>query len=113
MIRSSKEREKMSDEALAETLKPHEENVMKHIGNEIIYDFFPFVLASAFNNDCIWDDSTLEFEYIDAIDYLRSFNFPGYKKLDVDRIKFENNPADFQEVVDKIDAELFGLFPND
>ena len=87
MIRSSKEREKMSDEALAETLKPHEENVMKHIGNEIIYDFFPFVLASAFNNDCIWDDSTLEFEYIDAIDYLRSFNFPGYKKLDVDRIK--------------------------
>ena len=87
MIRSSKEREKMSDEALAETLKPHEENVMKHIGNEIIYDFFPFVLASAFNNDCIWDDSTLEFEYIDAIDYLRSFNFPGYKKLDIDRIK--------------------------
>ena len=87
MIRSSKEREKMSDEALAKTLKPHEDNVMKHIGNEIIYDFFPFVLASAFNNDCIWDDSTLEYEYIDAIDYLQSISFPGYKKLDIDRIK--------------------------
>ena len=33
--------------------------------------------------------------------------------LDVDRIKFENRPEDFQEVVDKIDAELFGLFPNE
>jgi len=87
MIRSSKEREKISDEDLAKILKPHEQNVFKHIGNEIIYDFFPFVLASAFNNDCIWDDSTLEYEYIDATDYLRSINFPGYKKLDIDRIK--------------------------
>ena len=30
--------------------------------------------------------------------------------IDVDRIKFENRPEDFQEVTDKIDAELFGLF---
>lgn len=87
MIRSSKEREKMTDEALAKILKPHEQNIIKHIGHEIIYDFFPFVLASAFNNNCIWDDSTLEYEYIDAIDYLQCFNFPGYKSLDIDRIK--------------------------
>lgn len=87
MIRSSKEREKYSEEDFAKILKPHEHNVIKHIGNEIIYDFFPFVLASAFNNDCIWDDSTLEYEYIDAIDYLQSISFPGYKKLDIDRIK--------------------------
>ena len=33
--------------------------------------------------------------------------------LDVDRIKFENRPEDFQEVTDKIDAELFGLFQNE
>lgn len=87
MIRSSKEREKLSDNAMAKILEPHEQNVMKHIGNEIVYDFFPFVLASAFNYDCIWDDSTLEYEYIDAIDYLQSVSFPGYKKLDIDRIK--------------------------
>lgn len=87
MIQSSKERKKLSDDALAKILRPHEQNVMKHIGNEIVYDFFPFVLASAFNNDCIWDDSTLEYEYIDAIDYLHSLSFPGYKKLDIDRIK--------------------------
>lgn len=87
MIQSSKEREKLSDDAIAKILEPHEQNVMKHIGNEIVYDFFPFVLASAFNNNCIWDDSTLEYEYIDAIDYLQSISFPGYKKLDIDRIK--------------------------
>jgi deoxyadenosine/deoxycytidine kinase len=33
--------------------------------------------------------------------------------LDVDRIKFENRPEDFQEVTDRIDAELFGLFRNE
>ena len=87
MIQSSKEREKFSDDEMAKILKPHEQNVMRHIGNEIVYDFFPFVLASAYNNNCIWDDSTLEYEYIDAIDYLRSISFPGYKKLDIERIK--------------------------
>jgi len=30
--------------------------------------------------------------------------------LDVDRLKFENNPDFFREVTDKIDAKLFGLF---
>ena len=30
--------------------------------------------------------------------------------IDVDRLKFENRPEDFQEITDKIDAELFGLF---
>ena len=33
--------------------------------------------------------------------------------LDVDRLKFENRPEDFQEITDKIDAELFGLFKNE
>ena len=33
--------------------------------------------------------------------------------LDVDRIKFENRPEDFQQVTDKIDAEFFGLFKNE
>ena len=28
-----------------------------------------------------------------------------------DRIKFGNNPEDFRQVTDMIDAELFGLFP--
>jgi hypothetical protein len=29
----------------------------------------------------------------------------------VDKVKFENKPEDFQYITDKIDAELFGLFP--
>ena len=31
--------------------------------------------------------------------------------IDVDNIKFENKPEDFQTITDKIDAELYGLFP--
>ena len=33
--------------------------------------------------------------------------------LDVDNIKFENRPEDFQQVTDKIDAEFFGLYRNE
>ena len=63
-----------------------------------------------------------EYEKSIRIDYITGLNesyenwIKDYKHklhvLDVDRIKFENRPEDFQEVVDKIDAELFGLFPD-
>ena len=64
-----------------------------------------------------------EYEKSIRIDYITGLNeryenwIKDYKHnlliLDVDRIKFENRPEDFQEVIDKIDAELFGLFPNE
>ena len=61
-----------------------------------------------------------EYERSIRIDYLTGLN-DRYERwienydgrlliIDVDRIKFENRPEDFQEVTDKIDAELFGLF---
>ena len=63
-----------------------------------------------------------EYEKSIRIDYITGLNeryenwIKDYKHnllvLDVDRIKFENRPEDFQEVIDRIDAELFGLFPN-
>jgi deoxyadenosine/deoxycytidine kinase len=30
--------------------------------------------------------------------------------IESDGMDFENNPADFRKVIDKVDAELFGLF---
>ena len=55
------------------------------------------------------------------IDYLQGLN-DKYEKwigeykgklliIDGDKIKFGDNPEDFQWVTDRIDAELFGLFP--
>ncbi len=62
-----------------------------------------------------------EYEKSIRIDYLTGLNkryedwIKDYKShlliIDVDRIKFENNPEHLQEITDKIDAELFGLFP--
>ena len=61
-----------------------------------------------------------EYEKSIRIDYITGLN-EKYEKwissynhnlliLDVDRLKFENNPEHFREVTDKIDAKLFGLF---
>lgn len=61
-----------------------------------------------------------EYEKSIRIDYITGLN-EKYEKwissynhnlliLDVDRLKFENNPEHFREVADKIDAKLFGLF---
>ena len=62
-----------------------------------------------------------EYESSIRIDYLQGPNekyerwISEYKGklliIDADHVKFENNPQDFQIITDKIDAELFGLFP--
>ena len=55
------------------------------------------------------------------IDYLKDLNdkyedfiFNKYEGrvlvIESDGMDFENNPADFRKVIDKVDAELFGLF---
>ena len=64
-----------------------------------------------------------EYERSIRIDYITGLNqryedwIKDYKArlliIDVDNIKFENRPEDFQFVTDKIDAELFGLFPTE
>ena len=64
-----------------------------------------------------------EYERSIRIDYITGLNqryedwIKDYKSrllvIDVDDIKFENKPEDFQFITDKIDAELYGLFPSE
>ena len=64
-----------------------------------------------------------EYERSIRIDYITGLNqryedwIKDYKSrlliIDVDNIKFENKPEDFQYITDKIDAELFGLLPSE
>lgn len=64
-----------------------------------------------------------EFEKSIRIDYLQGLNdryeawISTYKGplliVDGDRLKFGNNPEDFKQVTDMIDAKLFGFFPMD
>ena len=62
-----------------------------------------------------------EYEQAMQIDYLTGLNekyedfiFHQYDGrvlvIESDGMDFENNPADFRTVIDKVDAELFGLF---
>ena len=62
-----------------------------------------------------------EYEQTMQLDYLKDLNeryedfiFNKYEGrvlvIDSDGMDFENNPADFRTIVNKIDAELFGLF---
>ena len=62
-----------------------------------------------------------EYEQSMQLDYLKGLNekyedfiFHKYEGrvlvIESDGMDFENNPADFRKVIDKVDAELFGLF---
>ncbi len=64
-----------------------------------------------------------EYEQSIRIDYLQGLNdlYEGWIKtykgnliiIDGDTCKFESDPKAFQSITDKIDAELYGLFPLD
>ena len=64
-----------------------------------------------------------DFEQAMQLDYLKNLNdsyddfiYNKYKgrvlTIDTDGIDFEHNPSDFANIVDKINAHLFGLFPD-
>ena len=60
-------------------------------------------------------ERSIRIDYITGLnqryeDWIRDYN-SRLLIIDVDNIKFENNPEDFQYITDKIDAELYGLFP--
>ncbi|MDO5446633.1 MAG: deoxynucleoside kinase [Prevotellaceae bacterium] len=62
-----------------------------------------------------------EYEQTIQIDYLKGLNdrYEEWIKdydgplliLDVDNLDFQNNPQDFEQITEKIDSLLFGLFP--
>ncbi|MBQ6254701.1 MAG: deoxynucleoside kinase [Bacteroidales bacterium] len=64
-----------------------------------------------------------DYEQSIGIDYLAGLNeryetwIAGYKgrvlTIEADELDFENRPEDFALITDKIDAELYGLFPID
>ena len=75
-----------NEEEFARILRPCEEEIKAFIKNELIYELATFHLASSFNHDCIWADSSLANEYDDAVDYLNTKR-PAFEDLDKERIK--------------------------
>ena len=74
-----------SDKELNKILKKYDDEVMNYVKNTLLYELASFQLASAYNHDCIWPDSSLENEYIEAMGFL-SFVKPAFKKIDKNKI---------------------------
>ncbi len=60
-------------------------------------------------------EQTMQLDYLkDLNDRYEDFIYNKYEGrvlvIDSDGMDFENNPADFRKIIDKIDAQLFGLF---
>ena len=60
-------------------------------------------------------EQTMQIDYLkDLNDRYEDFIYNKYEGrvliIDSDNMDFENNPADFRKIIDKIDAQLFGLF---
>ena len=63
-------------------------------------------------------EQTMQLDYLENLNQrYDDFIYNMYKGrvmvVEKDPLDFQNNPKDFAQIVDRIDAELFGLFPND
>ena len=63
-------------------------------------------------------EQTMQLDYLENLNQrYDDFIYNMYKGrvmvVEKDSLDFQNNPKDFAQIVDCIDAELFGLFPND
>ena len=85
MIRPARECEEMNDDEFAELIEPAHQMIKKYVNEELIYDFFAFCIASSYNNDALWEDYKLEYEYKDASEYLS--NLPHFEELDLEKFK--------------------------
>ena len=61
------------------------------------------------------NEQTMQIDYLKGLnEKYEDFIFRQYEGrvlvIESDDMDFENNPADFRKVIDRIDAELFGLF---
>ena len=84
MIRPARESAELSDDEFAELIEPTYQEIKNYLENEFIYEFFANCLSTDFNNDSIWADSNLEYEYRDAIAFLE--NMPDFKKIDIEKL---------------------------
>lgn len=62
-------------------------------------------------------EQSINLEYLSGLNDRYESWIAGYKGellvIEGDELDFKNNPLDFQSITDRIDARLFGLFPND
>ena len=62
-------------------------------------------------------EKTIRLDYLQHLneryeDWISNYKLGKLLVIDVNRIKFGERPEDFGTIINKIDAELFGLFPN-
>ena len=84
MVRPAREARELTDDEFAELIEPTYQEIRNYLDNEFIYDFFARCLATDFNNDSIWADSNLEYEYKDTLSFLE--NMPKFENIDVEKL---------------------------
>ena len=63
-------------------------------------------------------ENAIRIDYLESLNrryetWVKSYDLGKILVIDTDSINFIDNPEDFSKIVNKIDAELFGLFKNE
>lgn len=87
MVREVQKNDLRDDEVkLGKYLESYDDEVMSFIINTLLYELAAFQIASAYNHDCIWSDSSLKQEYVEAMSFL-TFKKPPYSFIDTTKLK--------------------------
>lgn len=87
MVREVQENDLRDDEEkLGKYLEKYDAEVLHYIKNTLLYELAAFQVASAYNHDCIWSDSCLQQEYMEAMSFM-TFQKPQFSDIDTRKLK--------------------------
>ena len=80
MIRDKKELLKYDDQTILKLIEPAESIIKDYCANELIYNYFAFVISTLYKENALWTNYTLENIYNESLEHLLN-DIPKYSKL--------------------------------
>ncbi len=69
-----------------EILEPYEQEILKFMNDELVYELASIQLASGYKHGAIWSDSSMKKEFEESVDFLNIAK-PKFENIDKKRIK--------------------------
>lgn len=86
MIRDKKEVKEYNSKDFFKAIKPSEKKISQYCQNQLVYDYFTYVIWTLYRENAIWSNYTLEKLYNQALENLLN-DMPKYKDLKFNKIE--------------------------
>ncbi len=86
MVRDKKELIEYDDFKFLKAIEPSEKKIKNYCTNELIYNFYAFVISTLYKENALWESYTLENIYKQTLEHLAN-DIPNYQKINFKKLE--------------------------